>query len=797
MLFRTTKNKYFSHTVAVWVVLMFTIQSLVSPWIYAQDTLFSQDSLYGPSRYISLDRYLDPLPALPTEDISQSESQVPSGGRFLYVSNSGSDNNDGSTGNTWGSLTYAVSQLQAGDTLYIMEGFYEESVDFQASGTEDAYITIQGVGNVVIDGTNLYYYAPIFDTKGHDYIKFKNLTVNNARAAVEASNGSHHIVVDGLQTDGSQFAVRIIDSSFVTVSNVYAVNARNAFRASGNSHDLLFENIETYSSKDIYNGYNLNYLNGDGFILEGTTHHIVIRNVISGNHWDAGFDIKSDHVLIENVVAFGNKNGIKVWGEDVIVRNALVFNQKRQIKPDGGYAGGVGIHVMGGYATIYNATIVDNEAVEIKIEDREVGQSLHLVNSIVSRRVQSGSMLRNKSVFTHSNVLWYWENHTDPGFTISDDSIWANPDFLDWDNYNFRLTESSAAINQGEIYDGMLANDLDFNDRLVGDAIDLGAFEYEEVVASPEPEPEPEPTPEPEPEPTPEPEPEPTPEPEPEPTPEPEPEPTPEPEPEPTPEPDPTGDINATLIGVSDGDVVSGVMIVEPNKDNIQHIRKTFYYIKDSNIKTREYDSPFRFGGDGGFDTNLLSNGEHRLSGTVYTADDKYSFSITFTVKNGSVVPEPEPEPTTEPEPAPTPEPEPEPAPEPEPEPTPEPDPSGDVFLPVVGLTENQVVSGTMIIEANLVDVKNIRKVFYYIKDSSIVQREYNAPFRFGGDGGFDTNLLSDGEHVLSGSVRTADETFFFSFTFTVRNNVEVEPTPIIQDCEISDVETCEDQITL
>ena len=181
------------------------------------------------------------LPALPSL----------SSGSVYYVSNDGSDKNNGSQNGAWKTLKYAVSKLKAGDTLYLTEGTYKDTADFISSGTQDKLITIQGIGNVWIDNSASYIFDPAFDTNGQSYIQFKNINVRNSRAGVLIGGGSHHVTVNGLNTDHAQFAVLIKDASFVTFLNATADNSRHAFRAEGVSHDLHFENIKAFRSQDV------------------------------------------------------------------------------------------------------------------------------------------------------------------------------------------------------------------------------------------------------------------------------------------------------------------------------------------------------------------------------------------------------------------------------------------------------------------------------------------------------------------------------------------------------------------
>ncbi len=401
-------------------------------------------------------------------------------GNLYYVSLTGSNTNNGSQNQAWKSIDYAVSRLKAGDTLYIQEGVYKETVDLKSSGTESAYISIVGLGNVVIDGATLGYYEPVFDTKGYSYIQFFNLEVNNARSGVEISPGSTHILINGLTTHNSQFAVKMKDASYITVLNCYATGSRNGFRGEGVVHDVLFENIETYFSKDVYPGYDPNaYINGDGFIFENQTYNLTFRNIITGNHSDAGIDIKGANVLIENITTFNNTNGMKLWGNNITVINALSYGNKTQRTVSAGNVDGMGVNVRSGSTTIINSTFVDNEQ-----EDMKVGPlgTLRLENSIVARQSSTGKLLGKYGIYTEKNVLWYRVGRSTPEFTLLSGSLWANPDFVDWANKDFRIKSTSKAIDRGLANSLLPTYDLDYNDRIYNSVVDLGAFEYQPTV---------------------------------------------------------------------------------------------------------------------------------------------------------------------------------------------------------------------------------------------------------------------------------------------------------------------------
>ncbi len=376
-------------------------------------------------------------------------------GVIRYVSPTGSNDKAGSSTSPWRTVKYALTRLKPGDTLFIKEGTYKEAMGFSVSGTVDKPIKIEGLGNVTFDGASLGAYTPTFDTKGHDYLSFKNIKVINSRAGVQVSAGSHHITIDGLKSYENDFAVLMKDASYVTVKNGLAVNSRNAYRGEGNTHHITFEDIMTYGSKDIYDGYDKNYTNGDGFIFENQTHDLSFKDIKTYNHWDAGMDIKGDNVTIQNVVSYGNKNGLKLWGQNIRVTNALVYGNKRQAKPAGGYVDGFGVNIRpGAIVTMKRVTFVDNEAGEIQVSSPDYGVGagkLTLADSVIARKVSLGQLLIQAGSFSQSNNVWY-DTTASSGL-----GLWANPQFQDWTNRNYRLKTSSPAYTRhaGYAYTGI------------------------------------------------------------------------------------------------------------------------------------------------------------------------------------------------------------------------------------------------------------------------------------------------------------------------------------------------------
>lgn len=319
-----------------------------------------------------------------------------------FISTRGSDSNDGSAEKPWKTLRHSVWRLKAGDVLTVMPGRYpgEWGIRFAASGNRKAWITVQSSGPALFEGSGGFSRRAFIDTAGQSYLRFRNLSFARVGIALHIRKSSH-IEIEGIQASHSAYAVRLTDASAVNVRDSGSFACRNGFRGEGQTRDALFERIGAFRSRDDYPGYNKNYLNGDGFIFEDATRRITIRNSVSAEHWDTGFDIKGDDFILESIVAYGNKNGMKLWGDRIQVADALIYRQKRQILADGNHMDGNGLNARSGSARIIRSAFAHNGDWEIKVAKRA---SVVLEKSRLSHDAEEGGHLFQEGRFRAVDV---------------------------------------------------------------------------------------------------------------------------------------------------------------------------------------------------------------------------------------------------------------------------------------------------------------------------------------------------------------------------------------------------------
>ena len=119
-------------------------------------------------------------------------------GNIYYVAKTGLDSNDGSFAHPWLTITHAISQMVAGDTLNVETGIYNESVGITINGDSSHWTTVQNYNNetVTLDGTGINYFICFYNCS---YINFSGFQVQNAPGYCVLVEGvSHYINITNL-----------------------------------------------------------------------------------------------------------------------------------------------------------------------------------------------------------------------------------------------------------------------------------------------------------------------------------------------------------------------------------------------------------------------------------------------------------------------------------------------------------------------------------------------------------------------------------------------------------------------
>jgi hypothetical protein len=190
-----------------------------------------------------------------------------------YVSNeTGSDGNDGLETSPFQTINRAISEVEAGGTVYVMEGTYRN----QNYGTVDVsnYINMNNPHVVTINKSGTAgAYITLKNYPGHTpIIQF------DGKGGIQIANDMNYIIVEGFEVIGPSQA---INYDMAMDNRAYKVTVAE------DGDDTTNYNHSYFSGKGIWGGY-------------GAHHHIIIRNNIVHDTPGSGIRFNdSDHITIE------------------------------------------------------------------------------------------------------------------------------------------------------------------------------------------------------------------------------------------------------------------------------------------------------------------------------------------------------------------------------------------------------------------------------------------------------------------------------------------------------------------
>ena len=305
----------------------------------------------------------------------------------MYVSPTGSGDKSGSS---WAnaaavtSLDKMIGKAGAGGTVVLAAdaGTYNVKAPIGITGSN---VTITAAnrdgsaGEAVFEGSRGHDWSvgkatgnELFKiAKGADGLTFENLQINNTGVAFRvggdvrdleirhvdadnvqrfledyASGGNKTATISGLtirDVDVTGFSKNVIrlqyDTNDVLIEDVRGDSERQdgdnfamGVHLDDTVHDVVFRRV-TMDNATQDRGKGL-YWNGDGFAAERGTYNILFQDTVARGSTDAGYDIKSSHVVFDNAFAEGNSKNFRVWGQDVVIKNSTGLDPE--------YRGGAG-----------------------------------------------------------------------------------------------------------------------------------------------------------------------------------------------------------------------------------------------------------------------------------------------------------------------------------------------------------------------------------------------------------------------------------------------------------------------
>jgi Right handed beta helix region len=331
-----------------------------------------------------------------------------------YVSTTGSDSNNGlSTSTAWRHVQYAANHVAAGDTVNILGGVYNETVNIPASGSATAgYITFQNYAGqtATIDGTGLT--PPNGNNSGlvtitsQSYIILQGLEIRNYKTTTTKAtpvgvwvtgagsyiqllnNQIHDIVTTATGCNANALGVAFYGTEAPASLNNITVSGNDIYNMkTGCSETLTFDgNVDTFTitNNTIHDNNNIGIdaigFEGvspnstydqarNGYIGENTIYNITSQGNKSyssgcwcsdGIYVDGGTNIIIERNLVHNVdlgIEMASEHSGHVTSYITARSNLVYFGNSAGISI-GGYAKSVG---GSDHVTIVNNTLYEND----------------------------------------------------------------------------------------------------------------------------------------------------------------------------------------------------------------------------------------------------------------------------------------------------------------------------------------------------------------------------------------------------------------------------------------------------
>jgi hypothetical protein len=410
-------------------------------------------------------------------------------GTAYYVAPNGSDSNPGTLESPWATIQHAADTLQPGDTVYLRDGVYNESVTTTTSGTPTGDIVFAAYSNEdpIIDGTGVDANNGFIVT--HDYVVLQSLTIRNwPENAIWMENAGYPYLLDcevyevgyGVGgTDGTHDFV--FDHVVARRFDLYGFDM-----SPGNAdcHNGVFWQCVAHSGRDLQQ-------NVDGFALgHGTQHDFTLYRCHAYGVYD-GFDISSRTTLLQRCSAYDCGNaGFKIWQDNVRLVNCLGYdNENANLELDWDDDPGT--------VTVENCTFAGSDTFNIWIEGS--GDTLRMYNTIVAGGRGTGLVFEQRDASNYEGDYNLFQHGTERTFVVGYEDEFSTQEidqwrtysgqdahsvtasslteiFVDAPNFDFHLAAGSPAVDAGTS-DNAPTDDYDGTTRPQGSGPDVGAFE--------------------------------------------------------------------------------------------------------------------------------------------------------------------------------------------------------------------------------------------------------------------------------------------------------------------------------
>jgi parallel beta-helix repeat protein len=319
--------------------------------------------------------------AKPSPTTTPAVTPAPASAGF-YVSIQGDDTNDGSETAPWRHIQFALDQAGPGDTIYVMDGEYNEMVAFNNPGSADGgTITLQNYPGhkPVIDGTGL----PLEGEPGlvvienMAYIKLSGFEIRNLKAG-----GDPDIFPAGIWVRGSGDHIEISNNVVHHIENsceecgAHGI-AVYGYESDASIHDIIVDGNEVRDNKLGWS---------ESLVLNGNVEKFVVSNNVVHDNDNIGIDLIGFEETAPDPAVDRARDG-------VVVGN-LVYNINSYGNPAyGEERSSDGIYVDGGTNIVIERNTVHDGNIGIELASEHAGKNTSYItvrNNFVYNNTQVG-----------------------------------------------------------------------------------------------------------------------------------------------------------------------------------------------------------------------------------------------------------------------------------------------------------------------------------------------------------------------------------------------------------------------
>lgn len=413
------------------------------------------------------------------------------------------------------SIQAVLNEAEPGDRIVIAAGTYDEDLSTESSGEEDAPITVAAAepGAVIITHSGEVLQVD------HPYWVFEDLIFDGqfgTADVLDINDDANHLTLARVEVRrssrdcidlGAPTGVRITHSTVhhclhYDIGDESRQDAHGIVAGAVRDLQIIETDIHTFSGDGLQLDPDREEPGWDNVRVERS--RIWLEPLTEDTNGFLAGQVPGENAIDTKTIAGGERANLtiedsEVWGfrngVDFSNQAALLFkeNVNAVVRRTHIHGSEIGLRVRGpsdtrpeGAHVRVVSSLIDDVDVGVRFEDDIT--RLQLWHITFGANI--GEMFRRvESDLTEVNVLnslFVGDELPDEATDAETNASASSDDFVDLDGGDYHLADGSAAIDRGSPITGV-TQDMDGNDRTVGDAPDIGAYEWGQVADTGDP----------------------------------------------------------------------------------------------------------------------------------------------------------------------------------------------------------------------------------------------------------------------------------------------------------------------